>query len=221
MLRFLNVLALCMVFVYSGTSFAASEQEEVNPYEMIQSSAATTFARMKEEQEQIQANPEHLRTIMRENLLPNVDYRFAAFMTLGNRVKTVPEAKRNEFVEVFREYLVTTYANALGYYDDQSVIFEPAGDYKGKRTVTIRAVIQDEGRPDIKVAFKVRFDRRKNKWGAYDMVAEGISLLSSQRSEFETILRQDGIDTVIALMQEKINQPIVLQNGVAPGELIQ
>lgn len=221
MLRFLNVLALCMVCVYSSTSFAASEQEEVNPYEMIQTSASTTFARMKEEQEQIQANPEHLRTIMRENLLPNVDYRFAAFMTLGNRVKTVPEAKRNEFVEVFREYLVTTYANALGYYDDQSVIFEPAGDYKGKRTVTIRAVIQDEGRPDIKVAFKVRFDRRKNKWGAYDMVAEGISLLSSQRSEFETILRQDGIDTVIALMQEKINQPIVLQNGVAPGELIQ
>ncbi|MCP3429340.1 MlaC/ttg2D family ABC transporter substrate-binding protein [Opacimonas viscosa] len=221
MLRFLNVLALCMVYVYSSTSFAASEQEEVNPYEMIQTSASTTFARMKEEQEQIQANPEHLRTIMRENLLPNVDYRFAAFMTLGNRVKTVPEAKRNEFVEVFREYLVTTYANALGYYDDQSVIFEPAGDYKGKRTVTIRAVIQDEGRPDIKVAFKVRFDRRKNKWGAYDMVAEGISLLSSQRSEFETILRQDGIDTVIALMQEKINQPIVLQNGVAPGELIQ
>jgi phospholipid transport system substrate-binding protein len=175
---------------------------------------------MKEEQAQIQANPEHLRTIMRENLLPNVDYRFAAFMSLGNRVKTVPAAKRNEFVEVFREYLVTTYANALGYYDNQTVIFEPAGDYQGKRTVTIRAVIQDEGRPDIKIAFKVRFDNRKNKWGAYDMVAEGISLLSSQRSEFETILRQDGIDTVIALMQEKINKPIVLKNGAAPGELI-
>ena len=221
MLRLLCSVVLSASVLFSSASFAASEQVEVNPYEMIQNSASTTFARMKEEQAQIQADPEHLRTIMRENLLPNVDYRFAAFMTLGNRVKTVPAAKRNEFVEVFREYLVTTYANALGYYDDQSVIFEPEGDYKGKRTVTIRAVIQDEGRPDIKVAFKVRFDRRKNKWGAYDMVAEGISLLSSQRSEFETILRQDGIDTVIALMQEKIDKPIVLQNGAAPGELIQ
>lgn len=221
MLRLLCSVVLTVSVIFSSASFAASEQVEINPYEMIQHSASTTFSRMKDEQAQIQADPEHLRTIMRENLLPNVDYRFAAFMTLGNRVKTVPAAKRNEFVEVFREYLVTTYANALGYYDDQSVIFEPAGDYKGKRTVTIRAVIQDEGRPDIKVAFKVRFDRRKNKWGAYDMVAEGISLLSSQRSEFETILRQDGIDTVIALMQEKIDKPIVLQNGASPGELIQ
>jgi phospholipid transport system substrate-binding protein len=220
MLRFLCSFLVGTTLVISNGSFAASEQVEVNPYEMIQSSASATFSRMKEEQAQIQANPEHLRTIMRENLLPNVDYRFAAFMSLGNRVKTVPAAKRNEFVEVFREYLVTTYANALGYYDNQTVIFEPAGEYQGKRTVTIRAVIQDEGRPDIKVAFKVRFDSRKNKWGAYDMVAEGISLLSSQRSEFKTILRQDGIDTVIALMKEKINKPIVLKNGAAPGELI-
>ena len=44
------------------------------------------------------------------------------------------------------------------------------------------------------------------------MVAEGISLLSSKRSEFETIIRQEGVEKVITLMQEKINEPIVLQN---------
>ena len=69
----------------------------------------------------------------------------------------------------------------------------------------------DTGKPDIKVAFKVRKDRKSNQWAAYDMVAEGISLLSSKRSEFESILRQDGIEKVIELMQQKINNPIVLQ----------
>jgi phospholipid transport system substrate-binding protein len=48
------------------------------------------------------------------------------------------------------------------------------------------------------------------------MVAEGISLLSSKRSEFESILRQEGIETVIALMQKKIDNPIVLQNTPTP-----
>jgi phospholipid transport system substrate-binding protein len=47
------------------------------------------------------------------------------------------------------------------------------------------------------------------------MVAEGISLLSSKRSEFETIIRQDGVAKVIALMQQKIDAPIVLQNATA------
>jgi phospholipid transport system substrate-binding protein len=45
------------------------------------------------------------------------------------------------------------------------------------------------------------------------MVAEGISLLNSKRSEFESILRQDGIDSVIALMREKIGKPVELKTG--------
>jgi phospholipid transport system substrate-binding protein len=137
-------------------------------------------------------------------------------MVLGNQARKVPKQKLGEFVNVFREYLVTTYANAMGYYDDQTVSFEPAGDYSDKKIVTVRALIQDEGKPDIKVAFKVRKDRKTNQWVAYDMVAEGISLLSSKRSEFESILRQEGIETVIALMQKKIDNPIVLQNTPTP-----
>ena len=37
---------------------------------------------------------------------------------------------------------------------------------------------------------------------------EGISLLDSKRSEFEPILRQEGIDAVLKLMREKIEQPV-------------
>jgi phospholipid transport system substrate-binding protein len=42
------------------------------------------------------------------------------------------------------------------------------------------------------------------------MVAEGISLLSSKQSEFEPMLRQDGIQTVIDAMNNTISRPIVL-----------
>jgi phospholipid transport system substrate-binding protein len=45
------------------------------------------------------------------------------------------------------------------------------------------------------------------------MVAEGISMLNSKRSEFESILRTDGIDAVIALMREKIGKPVELNQG--------
>jgi phospholipid transport system substrate-binding protein len=47
------------------------------------------------------------------------------------------------------------------------------------------------------------------------MVAEGISLLSSKQSEFESILRQDGIQAVIDLMNSKIHRPISIEK---PGK---
>jgi phospholipid transport system substrate-binding protein len=165
---------------------------------------------MKREKEQINKNPELLRTVMEEELLPYIDYRFSAFKVLGKYASKVPREKLLEFVSVFREYLITSYAVALGYYDDQLVEFAPALEFDGRSDVTVRAIIKDGDRPDIKVAFKVRKDRKSDQWQVYDMVAEGISLLSSKRTEFESILRQDGIDKVIELMRKNIAEPIKL-----------
>lgn len=190
-----------------GSAFAQISSED--PYVMVQDVASNTFDRIKLEQQQIKANPEQLRLVMEEELIPYIDYRFAAFMVLGKHFKSVPEDRLGEYVQVFREYLITRYAVAMGYYDDQTVVFEPKSNSEGEKTVTVRAVIQDENRPDIKIAFKVR-KGRSGEWRAYDMVAEGISMLSSTRSEFETMLRQDGIDKVISVMRDTINKPIEL-----------
>ncbi len=190
-----------------GSAFAQISSED--PYVMVQDVASNTFDRIKLEKQQIKANPEQLRLVMEEELIPYIDYRFAAFMVLGKHFKSVPEDRLGEYVQVFREYLITRYAVAMGYYDDQTVVFEPKSNSEGEKTVTVRAVIQDENRPDIKIAFKVR-KGRSGEWRAYDMVAEGISMLSSTRSEFETMLRQDGIDKVISVMRDTINKPIEL-----------
>ena len=186
----------------------AQEVNEQNPYALVKEAGQKTFDRIKASQAQIEKDPEELRTIMKEELLPHIDYQFAAFKVLGKYFKSVPKDKLSEYVQVFRQYLITTYAVAMGYYDNQKVTFEPEGDFSDKKSVTVRAVVQDPGRPDIKVAFQVRKDSRTNEWKAYDMVAEGISLLDSKRSEFEPILRQEGIDAVLKLMREKIEQPV-------------
>lgn len=199
-----------MIFMVPATATIASEQSD--PYVMINEVASLTFDRMKREKEQIQGNPELLRTVMEEELLPYIDYRFSAFKVLGKYASKVPREKLLEFVSVFREYLITSYAVALGYYDDQLVEFAPALKFDGRSDVTVRAVIKDGDRPDIKVAFKVRKDRQSDQWQVYDMVAEGISLLSSKRTEFESVLRQDGIDKVIELMRKNIAEPIKLND---------
>nr|WP_297347043.1 ABC transporter substrate-binding protein [uncultured Glaciecola sp.] len=203
-------ISTAVIFMVPGMATIASEQSD--PYVMINEVASLTFDRIKREKEQIQKNPELLRTVMEEELLPYIDYRFSAFKVLGKYASKVPREKLLEFVSVFREYLITSYAVALGYYDDQLVEFAPALEFDGRSDVTVRAVIKDGDRPEIKVAFKVRKDRQSDQWQVYDMVAEGISLLSSKRTEFESILRQDGIDKVIELMRKNIAEPIKLND---------
>lgn len=202
------LLVASLLFASVVSTAYAQEVNEENPYQLVKAVGLKTFDRIKDSQEQIEQDPELLRTIMKEELLPHVDYQFAAFKVLGKYFKSVEKDKLSEYVQVFRQYLITTYAVAMGYYDDQTVVFEPESDFTGQKSVTVRAVVQDPGRPEIKVAFQVRKDSRTNEWKAYDMVAEGISLLNSKRAEFEPILRQEGIDAVIKLMREKIEQPV-------------
>jgi len=206
--KYIVALGVLMFSVISSAQ--AMDVNEQNPYELVQDVASKTFDRIKANQEAIKADPELLRTIMEEELVPHIDYKFAAFMVLGKHFKSVPQEKLGEYISVFRQYLITTYAVAMGYYDNQTVVFEPESPFDDKKSITVRAVVQDPVRPEIRIAFKVRKDSKTNEWKAYDMVAEGISMLNSKRSEFESILRQDGIDSVIALMKDKIGKPVEL-----------
>lgn len=208
--KILSAFFILILSVGSSITHAQTANNELhdNPYMMIQTVGQRTFDRLKNERSKIDANPEHLRTIMEEEMLPYVDYKFSAFKVLGKYVGSSDRKTLFEFVSVFREYLITSYAVAMGYYNDQQVEFAPEMDFENRTDVTVRAVIKDQSRPDIKVAFKVRYDRNANKWGAYDMIAEGISMLSSKQSEFESVLRKEGIEAVIAMMRESIKQPI-------------
>nr|WP_268407583.1 ABC transporter substrate-binding protein [Alteromonas sp. a30] len=200
------------MFVFSGNVLAQD-----NPYLLLEEVASKTFDRIKTSQKKIKSNPEELKAIVEEELLPYIDYQFAALKVLGKYFRKVPKERIPEYIEVFRTYLIATYAIALGQYEDQTVEFEPPKDYDKRKDVTVRAIISDGERPDIKIAFKVRRNSKTNEWKAYDMVAEGISLLSSKRSELEGILRQDGIEKVIEELSKKNSQPISLQKETAEG----
>ncbi len=213
--KLLGVLVLLCTFAVASAQEAAVDIDRTDPYMMVQDVATKTFSRMKAQEQDILNNPEVLRTIMEEELMPYIDYRFSAYKVLGKYARGVEKKDLLEFITVFREYLITSYAVAMGYYDNQIVEFDPIRDFSDRTDVTVRAVIIDDVRPDIKIAFKVRKDRNGEEWQAYDMIAEGISLLSSKQSEFEAILRKEGIQEVITQMRASINQPVELNNDKA------
>ncbi|MBL4631719.1 MAG: ABC transporter substrate-binding protein [Paraglaciecola sp.] len=201
----------CALLLLSGVFVLCSgmtQAQSKNPYAMFEEVATKTFDRIKTERQLIDAEPELLRKVVEEELLPYVDYNFSALKVLGKYYKKVPREKIPEYIKVFRSYLITTYALALAYYDGQEVEFQPVRDVTDERTVTVRAVVKEPGRPNINLAFKLRKNKKTNEWKAYDMVAEGISLLSSKQSEFESILRKEGLQKVIDMMNNTIGKPI-------------
>ncbi len=178
---------------------------------MMEVLADKTFQRIAREQAEIKKNPEILRTIVSEELVPYIDSRYAAGYVIGNSVKlnTVPKEDFNTFVVAFQNYMVGTYAGVFTQYRDQKVIIEPGAPLDpSKKIITIKTRVIDPGKPDIKIEFKLRRMKDANNWLVFDMVAEGISLLDSKRSEFGSLIRQQGLKSVATLLDEKAKAPI-------------
>ena len=123
-----------------------------------------------------------------------MNYRYAALKLLGPNLKGAKREEVLEFIEAFRAYLVTSYAQVLTQYTGQDVKFGPEPKIDDKTTIIgVKVTIMDSPRPNINLEFKLRKDKKTGEWKAFDMIAEGISLLSSKQSEWNTKIRQEGV----------------------------
>ncbi|WP_158966570.1 phospholipid-binding protein MlaC [Paraglaciecola sp. L3A3] len=196
-----------LLFGLANSSFAT---EVNNPQLLLEKVTNTTFTRIDLEKQSIEANPEHLRTIIEQELMPYIDHKFAAFKVLGKQFKSVPKQQIPEYVEQFRQYLISNFAVALANYGGQELIFEPVKDSANAKSMAIKAIIRQAGYPDINIQFKLRKNSKTQEWKTYDLVAEGISLLSSKQTEFASLIRQQGIQAVIDVMKAKNSEPLEL-----------
>ncbi|WP_029789666.1 MULTISPECIES: phospholipid-binding protein MlaC [Vibrio] len=202
---------LLLSFLAAFTAFGAvaAEVDKTQPYHMMKQVAEVTFERLKAEQPQIKKDPNLLKTIVEEELMPYVNDRYAALKLLGPNLKGAKREDVGEFITAFRAYLVTSYAQVLTQYTDQQIEFGPEPKLDpSKRITSVKVEIIDAPRPNIKLEFKLRKDKKTGEWLAFDMVAEGISLLSSKQSEWNTQIRQEGILAVAKDLEKLAAQPI-------------
>lgn len=186
----------------------AASASASDPYRLVSEVAQNTFDRLKQEQAEIGANPEHLRTIVREEMLPAVDVRFSAFRVIGSQLNSTTAEQRERFVEAFSDYLVVTYADALAAYNNQTLDIGRGQVGSDDKLASVPVTVQDPGKPDIQLEFKLRQNSRTGEWKVFDMVAEGISLLSAKQSELSGLIRQNGIDEVSRQLQEHTRKPV-------------
>lgn len=205
----LKKLVLTLVtFALSSTAWAA-QIDKTQPYQMMKQVSEQAFARLKAERDKVHQDPDYLKVIVEEELMPYVNEKYAALKLLGPNLKGAKREDVGTFIEAFRAYLVSSYAQVLTQYTDQDIEFGPEPKSSPKKSIAgVKVEIIDAPRPNIKLEFKLRKDKKTGEWKAFDMIAEGISLLSSKQSEWSGKLRQEGILAVAKDLEDLAAKPI-------------
>lgn len=210
MLKRLLMVALLVVAPF------VSAADQTNPYSLMRDAAQKTFNRLKNEQSRIQQDPNYLRTVVREELLPYVQIKYAGALVLGQYYKGATPEQREAYFTAFGSYLEQAYGQALASYHGQTYEIAPEQPLGNAEIVSIRVTIIDNGgRPPIRLDFQWRKNTKTGYWQAYDMIAEGVSMITTKQNEWASTLRQSGVDGLTKQLQVAAQQPITLdqKNG--------
>lgn len=203
-------LMMAVLFIVAPLSVNAATS---NPYKEMQAAAEKTFNRLKAEQPKIKANPDYLKMVVKEELLPYVQIKYAGALVLGRYYKDTTPAQRDAYMPAFEAYLEQAYGQALAMYHGQNYQISPEQPLGDKDNVSIRITINDtNGRPPIRLDFQWRKNSKTGEWKAYDMIAEGISMITTKQNEWAETLRRDGVDGLTAQLRALSKQPIKLEN---------
>jgi phospholipid transport system substrate-binding protein len=147
----------------------------------------------------------------RANLNQVINQRFSyeemSKQSLGQYWNTLSSAQRTEFVKLFSELLERSYANKLEAYSNEKVIYQSE---RAEGTYTeIKTMIK---RPNDQISVNYRMIDKGGKWWVYDVVIEGVSLVSNYRNQFGRIIRESSVQGLLQRMRNKLQEQQNLEN---------
>jgi len=144
-----------------------------------------------------------------EIVTPNLDFITMTKLAVGRYWRQASDDQKRALVRQFRELLIRTYAQALNAYNDQELKLLPLRPSPHEDRVTVRSRVVQANGPTIPVNYSLRFD--DGEWSVYDIVVDGVSLVTNYRSTFSGQIASEGIDGLIQRLKKKNANNATLQ----------
>ena len=169
------------------------------------------FKLMKEKQAKIKQNPNILKTIVEENLMPYVNVRYIGAKIMGVKFKSFSEEDKQRYFQKLEKYLIANYAQVFTLYKGQEVKYLKV-PYSNEEMVKAKAqIIQPQGQP-VNVHFSLRKNSKTGEWQLFDITAEGVSFVESKTSEWRDYFKDKSKFEELLQYLDKIAQSDISMN---------
>jgi phospholipid transport system substrate-binding protein len=139
--------------------------------------------------------------LIESKVLPHFNFSAMTALAMGqNWNKATPEQKKR-LIEEFRTLLVRTYASALAAYSEQRFDFRPLRARPTDTDVTVNVRVIQSGAQPVPIDYSM--EKTAAGWKVYDVMVGGVSLVANYRTEFNSTVREAGVEGLIKNLQAK------------------
>ena len=131
-----------------------------------------------------------------------VDTKWIGRFAMGRYWRISTKKQRDDFLKLYSTYLINTYVPSFEKFTGNGFLIKNIIETRNGEYLVQTEVNTDTGN-------KVRIDymlikKGTNKYIIFDIIAEGVSMISTQRSEFRSIISNSGVQGLINHLRAKI-----------------
>jgi phospholipid transport system substrate-binding protein len=198
MKRLINVIIL----LSSVFTPASQAQEPMAPDVVVRTTIDTLLADLSSNKDLYLTDKTQLFAMVDRVIMPHMDIERTQRLVLGKHARTIAPEKQAVFGVEFKNLLLRTYGTAFYDYTDQQIIVKPFENPNNEDRITVYTEIVRTDAPNVVLEFKMT-NRDLPAWKVYDLVTEGVSLVSNYRSQYGGIITRNGIDALISQLLDK------------------
>ena len=138
------------------------------------------------------------RSEISDIVTPMFDFSLMAKLTLGRKYwPGLTKEQKDRFTALFIDLLKNTYLDKISLYTDEKVVYQGTIQVKNKVHVETELI---SGKNTISMLYK--FYKSRNGWKIYDLEIEGVSLITTYRSQFDEVLHKGTIDDLLLKLEK-------------------
>lgn len=185
------LLLLCLIVpvaAFAGTALETVKTQADKVLEVLRDPALKPESAKKVKKEKIRSISEKM-----------FDFTELSRRTLAKNWDKLNPEQQKEFVLLYRSLLEDSYADKILSYTDEKIVFNKEVPLTEKTTEVQSAVLRKNG--EIPIYYRVVL--KGGVWRVYDVVIEGVSLISNYRSQFREILMNKPPESLLETLRKK------------------
>lgn len=191
-----RLIVICLIVLMTASTALASVTDTVR-------SAVNDVITIVSSPDMKKKNNEQRRRSAIKKAIANVfDSEEMARRAMGKHWNQRTPQERKQFVDLFATLLENSYAGKIESYNNERIVYtreQVDGTYAEVKSKVITPK-HDEYTLDY------RLIQKGNRWVVYDVIIEGVSLVSNYRTQFNKIISSSGYPELVRKLQTKSNE---------------
>ena len=197
-------------FSVNATSLYVAGPDVPEPVQIVESRTKLLMDELSNRKAEFDTDPKKLIYFARNVALGSWNLKKTSRLILGSNWYQADVTQQQRFEEEFLRTLMRYVVKAYGFYDD-SLVEILSYDWQAQGSGGwVRSVVRLPAGLKVSVDYRMDLDDDKH-WKMVDVRVEGISLVSSKRTEYRDEIRQNGLEALIKAMADK-NQRVLTNN---------